>query len=248
MNGFRPCSILRAGFTLVEVLVVVSILALLSALLFPAFGRSRENARRAHCSSNLRQIGLAIALYRDDSDGINPRYRLCPDREDDPTCAAVYPPTTYTGPRETWWAPFDNSVAPDAVPDPSTMASHVKSGFLQPYVKNHQIFRCPTQPQWQVGYAMSAIGTGPMGKRESQITNSAALFVWDHGATPGCADIRPHEVGQAWGMVPLELDSPEHLHYPVRHLGGFNALRYDGGVRFRLPSSLSAADFSASSG
>ena len=58
----------RCGFTLVELLVVVGILALLTALLLPVFGRVRENGRRAACQSNLHQIGLAMQEYLQDND------------------------------------------------------------------------------------------------------------------------------------------------------------------------------------
>jgi len=61
-----------AGFTLVELLVVVAILALLAAIIFPAFGRVRENARRASCASNMKQIGLALSMYVNDYDGWYP--------------------------------------------------------------------------------------------------------------------------------------------------------------------------------
>lgn len=61
---------MRRAFTLVEVLVVVAVVALLAAILFPAFARARENARRSSCTSNLKQIFLAHCLYREDYDGI----------------------------------------------------------------------------------------------------------------------------------------------------------------------------------
>jgi prepilin-type processing-associated H-X9-DG protein len=53
---------------LIELLVVIAILALLAAILFPVFGRARENARRSTCQSNLKQIGLGLAQYTQDFD------------------------------------------------------------------------------------------------------------------------------------------------------------------------------------
>ena len=55
----------QAGFTLVELLVVVAIIALIVALLLPAINASREAARRTQCLSNLRQIGLSMINYLD---------------------------------------------------------------------------------------------------------------------------------------------------------------------------------------
>lgn len=53
---------------MIELLVVIAIIAILAAILFPAFARARENARKASCSSNLKQIGLGIMQYTQDYD------------------------------------------------------------------------------------------------------------------------------------------------------------------------------------
>jgi prepilin-type N-terminal cleavage/methylation domain-containing protein/prepilin-type processing-associated H-X9-DG protein len=58
----------RKGFTLIELLVVIAIIAILAAILFPVFARARENARRASCQSNLKQIALGIFQYTQDYD------------------------------------------------------------------------------------------------------------------------------------------------------------------------------------
>lgn len=58
----------RKAFTLIELLVVIAIIAILAAILFPVFGRARENARRSSCQSNLKQIGLGIMQYTQDYD------------------------------------------------------------------------------------------------------------------------------------------------------------------------------------
>lgn len=67
-----PLSTNSRGFTLIELLVVIAIISILAAILFPVFARAREQARRASCQSNLKQIGIAMAMYTQDYDEAYP--------------------------------------------------------------------------------------------------------------------------------------------------------------------------------
>ncbi|MEM6391216.1 MAG: DUF1559 domain-containing protein [Planctomycetota bacterium] len=78
------------AFTLIELLVVISIIALLIAILLPALGAARAAARTARCSSNLRQIGIAMAAYQADHQGaIVPAFQLTTVNGDTNSYAAV---------------------------------------------------------------------------------------------------------------------------------------------------------------
>lgn len=86
---FRPSHLAgrRTGFTLIELLVVIAIIALLAAILFPVFGRARENARRSSCQSNLKQLGLVMLQYAGDYDELYPQ--TWNDNDDAATTSSV---------------------------------------------------------------------------------------------------------------------------------------------------------------
>jgi prepilin-type N-terminal cleavage/methylation domain-containing protein/prepilin-type processing-associated H-X9-DG protein len=110
----------HSGFTLIELLVVIAIIAILAAILFPVFARARENARRASCQSNLKQMGLAMMQYTQDNDE-----RFCNSYWD--TTNPTPPPggrwiTLGSGNTRWYWAQI-----------------------LHPYHKSTEIFVCPSQ-------------------------------------------------------------------------------------------------------
>lgn len=63
---------IRRGFTLIELLVVIAIVAILAAILFPVLAQARTKAHQTSCSSNLRQHGMAIAMYVQDWEAFPP--------------------------------------------------------------------------------------------------------------------------------------------------------------------------------
>jgi prepilin-type N-terminal cleavage/methylation domain-containing protein/prepilin-type processing-associated H-X9-DG protein len=73
-SGSRPAPGHRAGFTLVELLVVIGIIAVLIGILMPALIAARKAANTTQCGSNMRQIGMAMRLYLDQNKGKFPAY------------------------------------------------------------------------------------------------------------------------------------------------------------------------------
>ena len=112
-SSFKRHGAYRNGFTLIELLVVIAIIALLAAILFPVFGRVRENGRRTTCRSNLRQMGMGLLQYVIDNDSVMPTDKISP--KPDPNDYDANDPLT-----QEW------------------------QDFLQSYVKNDQVFTCPS--------------------------------------------------------------------------------------------------------
>lgn len=89
----------QTAFTLVELLVVISVIALLMGILMPVLGKAKNIAKRMTCQSNLRQIGVAFRAYLDDSRDIMPPACAYPWDITDPNNANYRPPITqFLGP------------------------------------------------------------------------------------------------------------------------------------------------------
>src|SRR5215831_18242522 len=94
----------RRGFTLIELLVVIAIIAILAAILFPVFARAREAARKTSCLSNMKQLGLASQMYKQDYDESYADSRsYWADCNLGPNCGSlIWPGANYYGAEHIW--------------------------------------------------------------------------------------------------------------------------------------------------
>ncbi len=157
-NLARP----RAAYTLVELLVVLSILAVLAGLILTGALAIRRRADVAHCASNLTQLGVAIRLYMTD-------------------CGTV--PLIYYQ---------NAGTSPPPKRPPSPPPDHDIEMVLGDYVANGDTFRCPIRsrlfPGWDLKYPFNETASG---LRPSQIRagESRALIVYD---APDVREVAPH--------------------------------------------------------
>jgi prepilin-type N-terminal cleavage/methylation domain-containing protein len=113
----------KSGFTLIELLVVIAIIAILASILFPVFGRARDNARRSSGISNVKQISLGVLQYLQDYDE-----RFLP--------SVTERQSTDSGRYGSLPATID------------TARIFSYRSLLQPYLKSSQIFKDPSAPEW----------------------------------------------------------------------------------------------------
>lgn len=120
-----------AGFTLIELLVVIAIIAILAAILFPVFARARENARRASCQNNLKQIAIGIHQYVQDYDDRFP-------------CLGAGVPN---GDSSVGCVRFGSYSGMNCAPPTAGWGA-----VIQPYIKSWQVYQCPSEPTaWKTG-------------------------------------------------------------------------------------------------
>jgi prepilin-type N-terminal cleavage/methylation domain-containing protein len=170
----------RRGFTLIELLVVIAIISILASILFPAFAQAREAARKASCTSKLRQLGFALSLYASDYDGT---YPVHDQQLQDSTYAR------------------GGVIVPDWSNTP--VANWARSIF--PYIRNYQVFVCPSNKGWAVGvqptprpisYVMNGFAAGR--SQDGALDSSSTCLLYDTRFLCDSARINPAPGWMAW--------------------------------------------------
>jgi prepilin-type N-terminal cleavage/methylation domain-containing protein len=222
----------RLGFTLLELIIVLAIIAVVIALLLPAVQRVRAMASRTSCANNLKQIGLAGLQYHDLQHGYPPG-RTCPAPwmgGQDQLCDKLPGPNYFTGPNETWWAPYDNRVGPTDNPLPNFDPTRA---IFWPYIGTQRVFQCPDGldqdarsptkgKSFQISYGFD---NRRRGQNLAGAASTQVAVAWDHADLPSCAAVSTH-----WVPAPTQQVDVEIRHFPARHLGSYNVLFLSGSV------------------
>ena len=206
------------GFTLIELLVVIAIIAILAALLFPVFQKVRENARRAACASNLRQLTVAFVQYTQDNDDI------LPGATDGQAGANV------TG----GWVLFHTFGV-----SPAPAVFDVTAGSLYPFVRSPSVYLCPDDglarlsgDSYAVNSCAEAAANSPQprqGRPLSAFDAPASLMLLGEED----ADFQGHTTGSTNDAY-LSLFFDDAV--SSRHSGGSNVSFVDGHVKWvRFP-------------
>jgi len=170
----------RRAFTLIELLVVIAIIAILASILMPVFAQAREAARRTSCTSNMRQLGIAMSMYASDYDGLYPAHtalvQLCQfDR------AGFLVDDWFNTPLANW------------------------ARAILVYAKDARIYTCPSNKGVVPGHTL----TGPpvsyimngfaVGRNEDASPNPAGTcLLWDYRFQMNEARVDPAPTTQGW--------------------------------------------------
>ena len=173
------------AFTLIELLVVIAIVALLAAVVLPVFSRVREKARQTQCLSNLRQIGIAVFQYAQDSDD---RYPYGGDPSDLDTNSWQ----NWKGGKY-WPAILQMQANNQTLPN-------VMAG----YVKDRDLWRCPSDNGFDVGGSFEDL---PLAAHPSCFQAFGMSYIY---TTPLALDSQTIGNVRAWSRQP-----PYSEHDPI---------------------------------
>ncbi|MEO1583926.1 MAG: prepilin-type N-terminal cleavage/methylation domain-containing protein [Planctomycetota bacterium] len=131
------------GFTLVELLVALTVIAVLVALMLPAIARVRSTTFRVICSSNVRQIGLGVAMYTDDNDGVLPQ-TIFLDASDGGDDVLLETTTLRVGVASRFYGLVDSTSRSSVGTLPTGVWDGLGLLHSQEYLDSRGIFYCPS--------------------------------------------------------------------------------------------------------
>ena len=230
-----------SAFTLIELLVVIAIISILAAILFPVFGRVRENGRKTACASNLKQIGLSVRMYLQDYDSVFMPYMQGPTTSP----RALLEP--YNKSRQIWVCPSEQDPKVTQISDDAQYVSYMLNNqmattapkpatattpYVAPVLRVVSLIKFPDQI-----VVTHDSDTGELGWTEGNSWDAGKTTDWPQYRPNGCTDSNAKKTVKPCGQSSY-LDS-----WFVRHNGTFNVLYVDGHVKSGIAQQFSDTNF-----
>jgi prepilin-type N-terminal cleavage/methylation domain-containing protein/prepilin-type processing-associated H-X9-DG protein len=220
----------KKGFTLIELLVVIAIIAILAAILFPVFGRARENARRSSCQSNLKQIALGVKQYVQDYDE---KFPLQGTTQSTGWAITIQP---YIKSTQLFQCPSETNPAVDTSLDPTLVASYGAAGYSDYWYNQRLSGQSEAAANYISNTLMNGDGGGTVASGGATGGQANYGLVGPGGALAANA-ANGNLVGVAFNRA-----ITGNISYAGRHLEGANFSYADGHVKWLKPNAVTIDD------